>query len=173
MKDAQWFLIDYWFKSCSNSLKFEKISELSKNESPVSRTPGIWDSTGIRDTRSQNSPVSGTPGVKTPRYPGHRESKLPGIRDTRSQNFPVYGTPAKNDSPVSLKPGSRFSSFYTFFKLQVIDTDFKATTYQKIAYIYSLLYIVATRKITLNVVFAIVAIACDQLLHLAMFGQPS
>ena len=37
--------------------------------------------------------------------------------------------------------GVIFLLFRLFSKLQAIDTDFKATTYQKIAKIYSLLYI--------------------------------
>jgi len=107
------FLIDHNFKSCSNGLKFEKISE--KNDSPVSRPPVIYDYPASGTLEINGYPVSRTPEifsnwsiVLTPRCPGHRSAMaiwcpehrrsmasrypwcdpdlwLPGVRDTGDQ----------------------------------------------------------------------------------------
>ena len=57
-------------KGCSNGLKFEKRSENSKNNYPVSGTPANYDFPVSGTPANYDYPVSGTPVIYT--YPVSR-----------------------------------------------------------------------------------------------------
>ena len=86
--------------------------------------------------------VSGTPGIANCRCLGHWESqfpvsrtpvncKLPMSLSLVKCEMPMSGTAWKQELPVSRTPASG-SLIVFFYKLQAIDTDFKATTYKKV-----------------------------------------
>ena len=56
-------MIDYCSKGCSNGLKFEKRSENSKNDYPVSGTPANYDYPVSGTPANYDCPVSGTPVI--------------------------------------------------------------------------------------------------------------
>ena len=87
--DFDFFLIDCCFKGCSNGLKFEKTSEQSKNNLPVSGTPAF-----------RISPVSWTPAIffnkNVLQFPGILDtgiSHFTGVLDTGNLQFLVSRTP--------------------------------------------------------------------------------
>ena len=136
------FLINCCFKGFNNGLKFKKIVSSHKMAPRCSGHWGFMTPLVLGTQWSCNSLVSRTPGVKTPWYLGHWESQLqgisvtskswhPGVPDTRKLELPDVPDTGELQLPVSRTQGSHFSSVKPFSKLKAIDTDFKATTYQK------------------------------------------